>query len=76
MIVPQVGMRSWSKYIKHFKRRESHEVHVEGLGKVKHWLLRFERGDGLLPRGPTDHTGVTDWEVGEDTDTGPAGMYL
>ena len=76
VIVPQVGMRSWSKYIKHFKRRESHEVHVEGLGKVKHWLLRFERGDGLLPRGPADHTGVTDWEVGEDTDTGPAGMYL
>jgi hypothetical protein len=76
VIVPQVGMRTWSKYIKHFKRRESHEVHVEGLGKVKHWLLRFEQGDGLLPRGLEGQAAVANWEVGEDTEIGPTEVCL
>ena len=66
VIVPQVGMRTWSKYVKHFRRRESHEVHVEGLGKVKHWLLRFERGDGLLPRGVEGCGSDDGWQECDD----------
>lgn len=51
VIAPAVGTREWSKYLKHFRRKEIHKVYVQGLGEVKHWLLRFEAGDGLLPRG-------------------------
>jgi hypothetical protein len=63
VVVPQVGMRLWSKYLKHFRRKETHEVHVTGLGLVKHWLLRFEAGDGLLPRKANSET-ETEAEVG------------
>lgn len=54
VVVPMVGMRMWPKYLKHFRRREVHDVHVEGLGTVKHWLLRFEAGGALLPRSKRD----------------------
>ena len=51
VVTPAVGMQEWRKYLKHFRRKEIHKVVVQGLGEVKHWLLRFEAGDGLLPRG-------------------------
>lgn len=51
VVVPMVGLRSWAKFLKHFRRKEVHVVQVEGLGEVKHWLLRMEEGDSLLPRG-------------------------
>ena len=51
VVAPMVGLRGWRKYLKHFRRREVHKVWVPGLGEVKHWLLRYEGGDGLLPRG-------------------------
>ena len=52
VVTPAVGLQDWRKYLKHFRRKEIHKVVVQGLGEVKHWLLRFEAGDGLLPRGP------------------------
>ena len=51
VVTPAVGMQEWRKYLKHFRRKEIHKVAVQGLGEVKHWLLRFEAGTGLLPRG-------------------------
>ena len=54
VVVPAVGMREWRKYLKHFRRKEVHKVAVPGLGEVKHWLLRFEAGDGRLQRGSKD----------------------
>jgi hypothetical protein len=64
VVVPMVGMRIWSKYLKHFRRREVHDVHVEGLGAVKHWFLRFEAGDALLPRSKRgDQAGEEEQEV-------------
>ena len=50
VVAPMVGLHKWRKYLKHFRRKEVHKVVVQGLGEVKHWLLRFEAGDGLLPR--------------------------
>jgi hypothetical protein len=50
VVVPQVGMSGWSRYLKHFRHKTVHEVHVEGLGSVRHWLLRFAPGDAFLPR--------------------------
>jgi hypothetical protein len=50
VVAPMVGLQRWRKYLKHFRRKEVHKVTVPGLGEVKHWLLRFEAGDGLLPR--------------------------
>jgi hypothetical protein len=52
VVVPQVGVSGWSRYLKHFRRKEVHDVHVEGLGVVRHWLLRFAAGDAFLPRTP------------------------
>jgi len=49
VVVPMLGMRAWSKYIKYFRRRVFKQW-VEGLGEVAHLVLRFEAGDGLLPR--------------------------
>ena len=54
VVTPAVGMQEWRKYLKHFRRKEIHKVVVPGLGEVKHWLLRFEAGDGMLPRGQRD----------------------
>ena len=51
VVAPAVGLQRWRKYLKHFRHREVHLVTVQGLGAVKHWLLRFERADGLLARG-------------------------
>jgi hypothetical protein len=51
VVTPAVGLQDWRKYLKHFHRKEIYKVVVPGLGEVKHWLLRFEAGDGLLPRG-------------------------
>jgi hypothetical protein len=50
VVVPQVGVSGWSRYLKHFRHKSVHDVHVEGLGIVRHWLLRFEAGDAFLPR--------------------------
>jgi hypothetical protein len=50
VIAPMVGLRKWRKYLKHFRSQQVHKVLVPGLGDVKHWLLRFEAGDALLPR--------------------------
>ena len=66
VVVPQVGMRAWSKFLKHFRRREVHNVLVPGLGPVKHWFLRFEPGDGLLPRGGERLAGSERGEVRGD----------
>jgi hypothetical protein len=60
VVAPAVGMREWRKYLKHFRRKEIHKVSVPGLGEVKHWLLRFEAGDGLLPRTTEASSGVDD----------------
>ena len=58
VVAPAVGMQEWRKYLKHFRRKEIHKVAVPGLGEVKHWLLRFEAGDGLLPRTGESSSGV------------------
>lgn len=50
VVVPQIGVRGWSKYLKHFRHKRECEVHVSGLGYVKHWVLRYEAGDGLRER--------------------------
>ena len=50
VVAPDVGLQKWRKYLKHFRRKEVHKVMVAGLGPVKHWVLRFEAGDALLPR--------------------------
>jgi hypothetical protein len=69
-----VGMRVWSKYLKHFRRREVHDVQVEGLGRVKHWFLRFEAGDALLPRGRAGQVPPeVDASVSEDEKTEEGG---
>ena len=57
VVAPMVGLQSWRKYLKHFRRKEVHKVKVPGLGEVKHWVLRFEAGDGLLPRGAEGRVG-------------------
>ena len=62
VVTPAVGMQEWRKYLKHFRRKEIHKVVVQGLGEVKHWLLRFEAGDGLLPRGAATTDGEEDYE--------------
>jgi hypothetical protein len=56
VVLPMVGLKSWSRYLKHFRWKEAHVVQVEGLGEVKHWLLRYEKGDGSLPRGEAGQT--------------------
>ena len=43
---------AWRKYLKHFRRKIELPVDVPGLGVVKHWLLRYEPGDGLLGKRP------------------------
>ena len=67
VVTPAVGMQEWRKYLKHFRRKEIHKVVVQGLGEVKHWLLRFEAGDGLLPRGAATTDGDEDYEEQEDS---------
>ena len=54
VITPAVGLREWRKYLKHFRQRVLLPLEVPGLGTVKHWVLRFNAGDGLLPRGMAD----------------------
>ena len=55
MVVPfQMGMSSWSRFLRHFRTKRVFRVRVPGLGEMKHWFLRFERGDGLLPRGQAE----------------------
>jgi site-specific DNA-cytosine methylase len=51
VVLPVVGLKAWSRYLKHFRHKEVVDVQVEGLGVVKHWVLRYEKGDGILPRG-------------------------
>jgi hypothetical protein len=67
VVVPQVGVRAWSRFLKHFRHKKVFEVHVAGLGAVKHWLLRFEEGDAMLPRKQRTAEGQ---EVGEDEEMG------
>ena len=50
VITPAVGLKEWRKYLKHFRSRRMVPLEVPGLGTIKHWVLRFEAGDGLLPR--------------------------
>ena len=52
VVVPVVNLIKWRKYLKHFRRKVELPVHVEGLGIVKHWLLRYEAGDGLRGKRP------------------------
>ena len=51
IIAPMIGLREWRKYLKHFRHKEVVKLEVPGLGTVKHWYLRYEAGDALLPRG-------------------------
>ena len=69
VIVPAVGLRAWRKYLKHFRKRKLWPIEVPGIGAVKHWYLRYEAGDGLLPKGQEEapETGVEEDEV-EETD--------
>ena len=49
VVVPMVSMRSWRKYLKHFRRKKRFKMEVEGLGtKVAHLLMRYEAGDAML----------------------------
>ena len=50
VVVAQVGTSRWSRFLKHFRHKEVHDVDVPVLGVVRHWLLRFEAGDAMLPR--------------------------
>lgn len=50
VIVPMIGLRHWRKFLKHFRCKKVLPVEVPGLGTVKHWYLRYEAGDGKLPR--------------------------
>ena len=50
VVVAQVGTSRWSRFLKHFRRKEVHDVVVPALGVVRHWVLRFEPGDAMLPR--------------------------
>lgn len=52
VVVPMIGVRNWARFLKHF-RQEKFAIHVEELGDVMHWLLRFEPGDGLRARAET-----------------------
>ena len=52
VVVPLVNVIAWRKYLKHFRRKIELPVDVPGLGVVKHWLLRYEPGDGLLGKRP------------------------
>jgi hypothetical protein len=60
VVVPLIGASTWARFLKHFRSKTEHDVHVEGLGVVKHWLLRFHAGDGFLPR--TQQTGGVEGE--------------
>ena len=52
VVIPcQIGMSIWSRFLRHFRHKQVFRVRVPGLGEMKHWFLRFEAGDGLLPRG-------------------------
>ena len=44
-VAPMVRMRSWAKYLKHFRRRGQFLVDVPGLGMVRHLVLRSEPYD-------------------------------
>ena len=62
-VMPLVNMRTWRKYVKHFRRKKVFEVEVAGLAApVKHILLRCERGDSL--RGKTPPTTEELWVPG------------
>ena len=53
VVVPLVNMRTWRKYVKHFRRKRVFDVMVEGLAApVKHILLRCEAGDSLRGKAP------------------------
>ena len=51
VVVPAVGVRAWSKYLKHFRQKREVAMHVNGLGIVRHWLLEYRAGDGRIRRG-------------------------
>ena len=51
IVVPAVGVKAWSKYLKHIRQKREVAMHVEGLGVVRHWLLEYRAGDGRLRRG-------------------------
>ena len=67
VIVPAVGLRTWRKYLKHFRKRQLYPVEVPGIGTVKHWYLRYEAGDGLLPKKQTEarEEGMEEEEIEE-----------
>ena len=44
-VPPDVGLRAWRRYLRHFLQKTSVEVHVPNLGSVKHLVLRFQPGD-------------------------------
>ena len=51
IVVPAVGVKAWSKYLKHFRDKREVAMHVEGLGVVRHWLLKYNASDGRIRRG-------------------------
>lgn len=52
VVVPLVNQRTWRKYLKHFRRQKRFLLDVPGVGRVAHWLLRYEAGDALLGKTP------------------------
>ena len=65
VIVPMVGLRGWRKYLKHFRSKQAVGLEVGDLGIIKHWVLRFERGDGLLPKKVEDEVAAEGGEAEE-----------
>lgn len=70
VITPAVGLRAWKKYMKHFRKKTLVPLEVVGLGDVKHWVLRYERGDGLLPRAYSACEPQAENGDGEEEDAG------
>ena len=50
VVVAAVGVRAWSRYLKHFRSKREVPMHVEGLGVIRHWLLEYAAGDGRKER--------------------------
>ena len=52
VVTPWVNNRKWRKYLKHFRRKRTVKVAVEGLGMVAHLVMRYEAGDGMQGKCP------------------------
>ena len=64
VVTPWVNNRKWRKYLKHFRRKRTVKVAVEGLGRVAHLVMRYEAGDGMLGKCPRVSKAGWEQEIG------------